>query len=78
MSLTVLAAAGLVDGCRDSNSGDCRCGGSSRRVIFGLFFLDTRDGRCIRRKVVQNFPVRTRRSGFTVNPSYPYKIMYQP
>ena len=55
--LTVLAAAGLVDGCRDSNGGDCGGGGGSGWILLSLFLLDTRDGWCVGRKVVQDFPV---------------------
>lgn len=53
--LTILAAAGLVNG---RGHGDCGDGGRSRRhVILRLFLLDARDGRRVRRQVVQNFPV---------------------
>lgn len=57
-SPTVLAAAGLVDGCWDSDCGDGVRGGS-HSFLLSPFLLDTRDSWSVRRKVVQNFPVET-------------------
>lgn len=58
-SPTVLATAGLVDGCWHSNCRYCRCGGSSRRIFLSFFLLYTRDGWCVGWKIIEDFPVGT-------------------
>ena len=56
LSPTVLAAAGLVDGCGDSNSCNGMGGSHSWYILLSLFLLDTRDSRRVGWKVIQNFP----------------------